>query len=110
MLSIRLKQHPSTTSICGNGLPEPLRGYSGEKKVGDSLEPEGGELWGDVGEGGGHRVELDEGEGGWGCGEEVVCGVPGCGQQFEGVGDARNEDKSHGEEGDEYDGCFTVVE
>ena len=38
-----------------------------------------------------------------------MCGVPEGGQQLEGVGDARNEDEAHGEEGDEYDGCFTVV-
>ena len=44
-----LQQHRKFSS-------EPLRGDSGEKKVGGGLEPEGGELWGDVGEGGGHRV------------------------------------------------------
>ena len=44
-----LQQHRKFSS-------EPVRGDSGEEEIGGGLEPEGGELWGDVGEGGGHRV------------------------------------------------------
>ena len=99
--------------LCNSGQfisSEVVRGKCGEEEVEHRLKPQDTELWGDIAKRRAHGVELDKGEGGRGGRKEVVCSMPRCGQELQGVGYTGKKDKSYGEKRDEHDGCFTVAE